>query len=304
MRKIILIAALAAAIGAPSYVQAADSMGEKLQPYIACLNEFSSPAYSSRGRYLKWAAESGPTGKEMPILGVTTISDPAKCTKDIATANADTPHDKDLEAAGTAFTDSLTALAPLLKEAENYYKQEDYKDDNMAKGKAMHPKLMAAWADFDKADQTLHGIVDKLNDEAAAQELADVEKKEGRSAHYLVLNIMGNAKKVTRLELDDDNPEPDKIQPALETLDKATQELDQYVEAHKDTGFGTTQILKQSKDLVTAAKKYMRRIRDKTPLSHTEQLMMSSGAGFAVDGGPAAVGKGYNDLVDAYNRSH
>ena len=38
-----------------------------------------------------------------------------------------------------------TELGALLKEADDYYSQEDYKDDRMVKGKAMHPRLLAAW---------------------------------------------------------------------------------------------------------------------------------------------------------------
>jgi len=305
MRKFFLIAAVVAAFGLPSSTRAAESMGEKLQAYIACLNDFSGRAFSSRTRYFSWAAESGPTGKETVIYGTYTISDPGKCSKDVATANAAAPHDKELEAAGTGYAESLTALAPLLKEADDYYHQENYKDDAMAKGKALHPKLVAAWSSFAAADDTLRSIVERLNDEATQQELAEVEKKEGRTAHFMVLNIMATAKKVTRVELDQENPDPNKIQPALDALDKATQELDQYAEAHKDeAGFATSQILRTSKDLVTAAKKFMRRVRDKTPFSHGEQMMMSSGAGWTVDGAPAAVGKDYNELVDAFNRSH
>ena len=305
MRKLFLIAALAAAIGMPSGVRAAESMGDKLQAYIACLNEFSGPAFSARDRYASWAAESGPTGKETVIYGTYTISEPSKCSKSVAAANAEAPHDADLEAAGTAYADSVTALAPLLNEANEYYHQENYKDDNMAKGKAMHPKLLAAWSSLAAADDKLRSIVDRLNDEATQQELAEIEKKDGRGSHFLTLTIMTAAKKLTRVELDQEQPDPDKIQPLLDSLDKANQELDQYIGAHQDdAGFAVPQILKNSKDFALAARKLMRRVRDKTPFSHVEQMMIESGTGWTVDGSPAAVSKTYNALVDTYNRAH
>jgi hypothetical protein len=54
----------------------------------------------------------------------------------------------------------------------------------MAKGEALHPKLMAAWAKFEAADKSLDAIITTLNDKVQLEELAAVEKAEGRQAHY------------------------------------------------------------------------------------------------------------------------
>ena len=58
----------------------------------------------------------------------------------------------------------MSKLEPLLKEADDYYKQEDYKDDRMAKGKALHPRLIAAWDAFASADKALRNGVEAIND--------------------------------------------------------------------------------------------------------------------------------------------
>ncbi|MGB8444414.1 MAG: DUF3829 domain-containing protein, partial [Pseudolabrys sp.] len=44
-----------------------------------------------------------------------------------------------LEAAASAYAKAVAKLEPLLKEADDYYTQENYKDDKMAKGRALHP---------------------------------------------------------------------------------------------------------------------------------------------------------------------
>ena len=46
----------------------------------------------------------------------------------------------------------------------------------------------------------------------------------------------------------------------------------------------------------------MRRIRDKTPYSQGDKMMLSGGGGWMVEGSPARLLRDYNQLVEAYNR--
>ncbi len=62
------------------------------------------------------------------------------------------------------------------KEADDYYPQEDYKDDKMAKGRALHPRLIAAWDAFASADKALRGGVEAINDTRALERLAEIEQ--------------------------------------------------------------------------------------------------------------------------------
>ena len=126
---------------------------EKLNAYVGCINRLSERSYESRSRYFSWAAKTGPTGKERIIYGTYTIYDTSDCQKNVEKANALEPRDAELEAAASAYAEAVTKLEPLLKEADDYYAQENYKDDKMAKGKALHPRLVAAWDAFASADQ-------------------------------------------------------------------------------------------------------------------------------------------------------
>jgi hypothetical protein len=110
------------------------------------------------------------------------------------------PHDAALEAAATAYVDAVSNLEPLLKEADDYYSAENYKDDRMAKGKELHPRLVAAWDAFAGADHNLRDAVEVNNDRRAQEKLAAIEQSEGRKAHYYVDALMIYAKRVLLAE--------------------------------------------------------------------------------------------------------
>ena len=142
-----------------------------MNAYVECVNRLSERAYDSRKRYFSWAAQSGPTGHEHIIYGTYTIYDTSGCRK-----------------------------KPLLKEADDYYTAENYKDDKMAKGKELHPRLVAAWDAFAGADHNLREAVEVINDRRALEKLAAIEQSEGRKVHYYVEALMIHAKHVLLAE--------------------------------------------------------------------------------------------------------
>jgi len=204
----------------------APSPTEKLNAYIGCINRLSGRAYDSRARYFSWAGRNGPTGNERIIYGTYTIYDTSPCRKNIDTANALEPHDAALEAAATAYGEAVAKLEPLLKEADDYYSREDYKDDRMAKGKALHPRLVAAWDGFASADQNLRGNVEAINDRRALEKLAAIERDEGRKAHYYVEALMIHAKRVLRAE-ERDKPDLAAIAQALTEYEDTVKSAEQ-----------------------------------------------------------------------------
>jgi len=182
-----LLAVGAAALLAPALADSAaaqtPSQTEKINAYVGCINRLSERSYESRKRYFSWAAQSGPTGKERIIYGTYTIYDTTDCKKNVEKANALEPRDAALEAAASAYAEAVSKLEPLLKEADDYYKQEDYKDDRMAKGRALHPRLVAAWDAFANADKALRNGVEAINDRRAANTAhAHAQAQEGRHA--------------------------------------------------------------------------------------------------------------------------
>jgi hypothetical protein len=317
MRSVVLYSARAAmllafsffAVGAtnsPSLAQDADAAtGKKLDAAIACLNRLSERAYDSRSRYVDWAGDK-PQMKKKPrnVLGLYTIYETDDCAKGVSEAASATPGNVPLEEASAAYVKSVQTLEPLLKEADDYYEQENYKDDKFAKGKEMHGKLLAAWADFSASDTKLREVVEVIGDERQKAELALVEKSEGRSAKFHVMNTFLHAKALVRAESSGDMEKIDlaKVNDLLAKYESAVKDLETFAEGQQSGGIGSFYI-SSAKDVLVTAKGLMRRVRDKTGFDDGEQMMLSQpGAGWMIEGSQPRLIKDFNQLVDNYNR--
>ncbi len=272
----------------------------KMNAYVGCINRLSERSYSSRSRYFSWANQSGPTGKERIIYGTYTIYDTSDCRKNVEQANTLEPRDAELEAAGSAYADAVSKLEPLLKEADDYYTQENYKDDKMAKGKAMHPRLVAAWDAFAKADKDLRRNVETINDRRALQRLAEIERSEGRKTRYHVEALMIQAKRVLRAQ-NADKTDLAALTQALTDYEAATKDLESTSNADDGQKIGSM-FTSSAKSFLTSAKQLMRRIRDKTPYSQGDKMMINAGSGWMIEGSPERLLRDYNQLIEAYNR--
>jgi hypothetical protein len=275
------------------------SLTEKLNVYVGCINRLSDRSYSSRSRYFSWVSKNGPTGKERIIYGTYTIYDTSQCRRNVEKANALEPRDAELEAAASAYAEAVSRLEPLLKEADDYYRQEDYKDDKMAKGRAMHPRLVAAWDGFAKADRALRAGVASINDRRAVERLVSIEQREGKSARYHVEALMIDAKRILR-SMEADKPDIAEMTQAVndfEALIKSTEKLVADGEAKIGSMF-----ISNAKSYLVTAKQLMRRVRDKVPYGQGDKMMLNAGSGWMVEGSPQRLMRDYNQLVDSYNR--
>ncbi len=296
------LAALAATVASPfaNAVAQTPSGVEKMNAYVGCLNRLSEAGYDSRARYFSWAAKSGPTGKERIIYGTYTIYDTAECRKNIEKANSLLPQEPALEAAASVYADAVGKLETLLKEAVDYYGQENYKDDNMAKGKALHPRLVAAWDAFENADTALRAGVEAINDRFALEKLAEIEKSEGKSARYQVDALMINAKRVLRAA-DREKPDPAEMIAAINELETTIREVERMSGSGANARI-SGMFVSSAKSYLTTSKQLMRRIRDKTPYSSGDRMMLSQqGAGWMVEGSPQRLLRDYNQLIEAYH---
>ena len=302
-RTLLAICTVALTCTEPAYANDATGLTAKMQPYIKCLNSISGRAFQSRDRYLSWVGKSGPTNMDRATYGVYTISSTDDCAKGVAKANAQEPHDTPLEQAGDSYVSAATALEPLLKTADDYYSQGNFKDDKLAKGKQMHAGLMAGFANFEAADRAMRAKVEELTDFLEVEELATIEKEEGRKLRYLRLALMHTAKRLVNVETATEQSKLDikAITAALAPYETIVTELDAYTTAHKDERFNSS-LLSSAKSFLTSAKELMRRVRDKTPYSQGERMILNTGQGaWMVDGSPARVSKDFNALVSMYN---
>ena len=286
-----------APISEPGDPPAAPSqLTEKLNAYVGCINRLSERSYDSRRRYFSWVSKNGPTGKERIIYGLYTIYDTSDCRKGVEKANALEPRDAELEAAASAYADAVGKLEPLLQEADDYYSQEDYKDDRMAKGRALHPRLIAAWDAFANADKALRTGVETINDRRAQERLAAIEAAEGRKGRYHVEALMIHAKHVVRAS-NAAKPDVAAITAALADYEGSVKALDQASgEANIDSFF-----ISGAKAYLVSSKQLMRRIRDKVPYSKGDRMMINAGGGEMIEGTPQRLMRDYNSLIEAYN---
>lgn len=276
------------------------TLTQKLNAYIGCINRLSERSYNSRERYASWAAKSGPTGQEKIIYGTYTIYDTSDCKKGVEAANALEPREAELESAASAYVAAVVALEPLLKEADDYYTQQNYKDDKMAKGKALHPRLVAAWDGFAKADRQLREGVDIIQDKRAAELIGDIEKKEGRKARYHIETLMISAKRLNRAQ-STTPPDIAKITTALAQYETIVNETEAFAGANKDSKIGSS-FLSSAKSYLVTAKQLMRRVRDKVPYSSGEKMLINGSGAWMVEGSPARLTRDYNQLIESYNR--
>lgn len=275
----------------------------KIDAYVACINRLSERSHDSRRRYFSWVGKQGPTGKERIIYGLYTIYDTKDCKNGVEKANALEPRDEALEAAANAYVLAVTTLEPLLQEADDYYSQENYKDDRMAKGKALHPQLVAAWRAFASADETLRLAVDVIQEKHSERRIAHLAASEGKSANYYAETLMLTAKRLLR-HLNVAEPSMKMIGPSLANYEEQVKGAEAYLKENKQPRFGLF-FMNTAKKYLESSKKLMRRVRDKVPYSTGDQMLLRSGGGaWMVEGSPARVLRDYNEFVQSYNRGY
>lgn len=305
MKKSVLAIGLALSVIAPNAFAKGD-LSAKMNAYIGCYNGVSERAYDSIDRYSSWVEdmEKGPTGQEKLVYGLYSLHDHAikRCKKDVTAAMAAEPKDAALDKAAGDYLKAALALNEKINEADRYYSRENYKDDDFAKGKAMHGPLAAAMEQFIEANNAMDKALSAKNDEAIRQQLAEVEKTQGKGFNYWMLSTMINAKAGVEVLSEDefDVEEAKKLVAAYE------ESADKLIDVIK--GDDSMDMVKYSTFPMTldnyrsALKERLRRVRDKTPYSTGEKMNLNPSSGWMVKGSPYKVFDMYNKLVGAANR--
>jgi len=293
--------ALLAPVAAVPAIAQVPALTAKVNAAIECINRLSERSHLSRHRYFSWVSKNGPTGKERIIYGTYTIYDTSDCKKKVEAANALEPHEPEFEAAATAYVAAVVALEPLLKEADDYYSQENYKDDGMAKGRALHPRLLAAWDSFAKADEKLRADLDVLQDKDSARRLVEIEKTEGIKDRYHIEAVMISAKRLLRANKATP-PGLAAITEALNDYEAILKATEAYIGDNKGAKIGSS-FINDAKSYLATGKQLMRRIRDKVPYSQGDKMILNTGSGgWMIEGSLPRLIRDYNQLIGSYNR--
>ncbi|MDO9022552.1 MAG: YiiG family protein [Deltaproteobacteria bacterium] len=298
--------------GSARTLQPDEQMSAKLDPYITqCLNGFSSSVLRSRQRYLSWAdAVEGPTGRERMIYGLFQVSgNPADCAAAAQRSGQMQPPLPDVEAAAQRYVAALQAVQPVVEQAYAYYSRRNYRDDQMARGQAMHAPLMQAFNTFQAANQQLSAVVELHQEQATTQLLARLQRDPSRQFEYRLRSNQRLARQIVNL-VDKAHISGEGF---IEGIDPAALiALNDAYEAGIDTmardavarpseaaaAHGYSSYARASGEFVTAAKSFARRARD-----HVAYEARDITGPFAEhhDGTPQKVVREFNDLVRAYN---
>lgn len=275
----------------------------KLNAYVECLNSIDGSVRDSAQSYVEWMAnaEKGPTGKErnVSVLGDVNPYKLKDCTKGINEASKASPKLPVLDAAAIQYLADLTTLQPLVSQAHLYYSQEDYKDDGFAKGKQMHQPLIKAFDRFMKSSDQFDAEVEKENNAVVAAQLVEIEKSEGRHCRYYRLALVTQAKQLAAL-LTSPAPDMDGMTKAIDAYSTLLAEAEKATASEADKPSNWYNFRVSTVNFLKDCKDRMRRIRDKTPYSTGEQLMLGK-SGWMISGSPMCVLKSYNELVGTSN---
>jgi len=279
--------------------EAQDSaLAGKLGQYIGCINGPSKRVIDSRNRYLSWIADEkvGPTGKERNVYGLYDVNTDA-CYQALDKAKLASPALPDVESAADEYKKALSELEPLVKQADRYYRQSDYKDDKMAKGKQLHPQLLNAFAKFEQVNKGFEQRVTTLNDGVSERQLARLEKDSSRRLEYLALRALSEGKALIKLVDIGELKELDlqRYDVAVQSYDKALRELEAYATSHKPEVAKVSlfsSYLSDSDALLQSSKELLRRKRANQDFNRE---FFSKSSPSLVAGHPA-------QLIDKFNR--
>jgi len=217
-------------------------------------------------RYKSWVKdwENGPTGKEMMILGIQKLSNlETKLDKlDKVISKSAYPI---LSEKAKVYRSALVELEPIVNEANKYYKQEDYKDDGMKKGKELHQKLRPLIDEVVKSKNALKGELAKIQNIQLLEDI-ELDKKEGRDVAYRIRKTLQLSKSFNDICLEVPSAELDieKLQKIYDEMEEKYLGLNEHLE--KLESFSKRQLeefIDDAEECCTEAKKLIRSVKAK-----------------------------------------
>lgn len=257
--------------------------------YVQCLNRAVPRSNDSYRRYLSWVNEkTGPTCKEPYVsYALYTLYDDAvkKCKDAAAQGAAGGPSWPKIEKSMGDVATAFAQLVPLTQQAYDYYNQQDYKDDNCAKGQALHPQLMDAFGRLRTAAAVVDAELKPIKEELDAAELLRVEQSAGKKLEWQTRSLGIAARQLVNT-IPEDNAaafQPSAYLAAYAKLEEAYNSFNTYVTANPTDSEGVfwfSAYQSSAKEFFTKAKFLKRDLAE----------------------GKKADGRSLQDLIEQYNR--
>lgn len=166
---------------------------EKMNVYIKCYNKLQVHVQHSLARYADWLKDfkQGPTGKELHVYGIYSISESSlsDCEKEIKNVVALMPALEPIDGEALNYIDAAVALGNTINEMDKYYTQENYKDDAFAKGKMLHQVFIKNVDAFKPVAESYHAAIQVINDKRQLVELKNIEQREGKHSTIILWQL-------------------------------------------------------------------------------------------------------------------
>lgn len=281
---------------------------QKIGHYVYVINTVASSVFRSRADYGRWVNfKKGPTCTEKRISGVRSPGYTPNLPRDLMKTVKARPKLKKLDKKAKQMAIALDALYKLQREAATYYRRRGYKKDNCAKARALHKKLVNAWAAYADADYFIRGFVTKRNDARAAKELKTIKRKYGKRMRYwhkrgivdgkAALQVIkaqmraGEKRDLTKMRAAHDKYAPTVAKiTALATKNRAV----------ADT-FGYLRFQRKAAAYLKAVNELVSRLESGKPLSKYQQKQLDKGATYIKGTMPVVFNK-YNAMITESNR--
>lgn len=276
---------------------------QKLDTYSGCFNATNKPAHRGMSRYGSWVSSMrrGPTGEERTVGGVSTVPDKSleRCGAAMIDAANTAPSLNELDTVAKSYSAAITDWGQSLKQADGYYASGAYKDDAMAKGKAMHRGMVKNYDTFLRVSREFGQSLDDANDQRQQEQMSALEKTEGLTYNYWRIATMRGARRLVNL-MKEDRFDITEATARLKAYEDAAERLTataQLPEADEPAPLPTVEAYR------TAAQQRLARVFEKKRYTESEEVKLStdSESASSVEGSPANLIQNYNNLVGESN---
>jgi len=199
-----LVLAVSAAGRAQSVTELPDDKFKLLVDKTAIYNKALAAArivQKSYDHYAAWAdMKTGPTGKEKNVDGVADIAAAAQEISNAgATGPAMWPPLPALDDDAVKLAKTTATLAPLVKNASDYYAQKKYKTDSGKQGQELHAQMLPMFQQFFSNELSLRRELGVVQEDIERRNLAQIEKEHGKNYDWHLRSFLLAARMVADL---------------------------------------------------------------------------------------------------------
>ena len=282
-----------------------------LAPLIEpCLRVMSRDAARARDDYFgRVDRDAGPDPRRGAWVREVYPRQIERCRAAVEAVASTPPAMNEIDAAAARLVRAAATLFPIVNEAHAYYRRQDHRDDDFARGRELHPQLVRAFDEHDAAHQALAALVDAAQRRARESRLARFEGDPARRGPYLVELVVSQA--IELLEVVDtiEVAEHRFTTPLREELAERSARFRATVDelrAGQDAWFARDRahrdLVRVAARLADRAMSLMRQVRDDVVISQWEISGIQRGSCGPAPGTPGCVRESYRELLVAYER--